>query len=137
MDPRIGWPLAAVAIALGWWLWGWQGLALGGTMVSFWLVMQFTRAMKVMRAAGQSPVGYIKSALMLSTRLQAGMRMLDVVVLTKSLGQQTSTTPEVWRWSDTGGDAIDLHFDPKGRLQRWTLQRGPSEAATDANTAAL
>lgn len=137
MDPRIGWPLAAVAIALGWWLWGWQGLALGGTMVSFWLVMQFTRAMKVMRVAGQSPMGHIKSALMLSTKLQAGMRMLDVVVMTKSLGERVSDTPEVWRWADTGGDAIDLHFSAKGRLERWTLQRGPSEATADANTAVL
>lgn len=137
MDPRLGWPLAAVAIALGWWQWGWQGLVLGLTIVSFWLVMQFTRTMKVMRAAGQSPVGHVKSALMLSTRLQAGMRMLEVVVLTKSLGQQTSTTPEVWRWTDAGGDAIDLQFGGNGRLERWTLQRATSEAAAEAETAAL
>lgn len=137
MDPRWGWPLAAVAVVLGWTQWGWQGLALAGTMVSFWLVMQFTRAMKIMRTAGRSPMGYTKSALMLSTQLKAGMRMLDVVVLTKSLGEQTGTAPEVWRWTDSGGDAVDLQFGGKGRLERWTLQRGPSEAATDANTAAL
>ncbi len=137
MDPRLGWPLAAVAIALGWWQWHWQGLILGLTMVSFWLVMQFTRTMKIMRTAGKSPIGHIKSALMLSTRLQAGMRMLDVVVLTKSLGQQTSTQPEVWRWADSGGDAIDLQFGSNGRLERWTLQRAPSDAAAEAETASL
>jgi hypothetical protein len=124
MDPRWGWPLAVLAVGLGYVQWGWQGVLLGITLVCFWLLLQFSRAMRVMRGATQSPVGYVKSALMMSTKLRAGMKMIDVVTMTKSLGAQVSETPEVWRWHDEGGDAVALTFEG-GRLARWVLERGP------------
>ncbi|MEF7617130.1 hypothetical protein V4F39_24670 [Aquincola sp. MAHUQ-54] len=131
MNSWLGWALAALAMVVGYVSYGWQGVILGVTVVSFWLVLQFSRAMRVMRTAAQSPVGHVKSALMMSTKLRAGMRMLDVVTMTRSLGQQLSEAPEIWRWTDAGGDAVDLSFD-QGRLRQWTLQRPGAGGTGDA-----
>jgi hypothetical protein len=128
MNPVLGWGLAVVAIAVGYASYGWPGVALAFTVIVFWLLLQFSRTLRVMRNAGQSPVGRVPSAVMFNTRLKPGLRMLDLVQMTKSLGQRVSETPEVWRWADDGDVAVDVTFRG-GRVAEWALQRPPEVAA--------
>lgn len=104
---RWGWVLAAVGIALGYARFGWQGAVLGITVVVFWLLLQFSRAMRVMRIAGQSPVGQVDNAVMLDARLKPGLRLIDILALTRSLGERVAmdegVDTEQWRWTDSGG----------------------------------
>src|SRR5262245_64007897 len=102
--PVIGWLLAAAALAIGYLQWGWPGVVLAVTMIVFWLLLQFSRALRVLRRAGQAPVGHIDSAVMLHARLQRGQRLPQILALTKSLGIKRDDDPEVFEWRDTGGD---------------------------------
>jgi hypothetical protein len=130
MNPWIGWTLAVVATALAWHQMGWKGVVLAVTVVVFWLLLQFSRALRAMKEAGAAPIGYIPSAVMLNARLKAGMTLLQVIGLTKSLGQRIGdegVQPEHWRWTDEGGSSVTLELQG-GKLQRWTLER-PEGAA--------
>jgi len=132
MNPVIGWTLAVLAIAVGFATYGWQGALLGITVIVFWLVLQFNRALRVMRNAAQAPVGHVPSAVMFNARLRRGMRMMEVVQLTRSLGVRVCETPEVWRWTDAGSTAVALSFE-RGRLEHWSLERpADAEAASAA-----
>ncbi len=130
--PWIGWALAALAIAVGYAGWGWRGVILGVTVTVFWLLLQFSRALRVMRAAARAPVGHVDSAVMLHTKLHAGMQMLEVLTLTRSLGERCgdmTAASEVWRWRDAADAEVRLTFEA-GRLSRWALQR-PADGATN------
>jgi hypothetical protein len=125
MNPVWGWALAALAVALGWWQYGWPGLALAVSVVVFWLLLQFSRALRVMRNAGQAPMGRVDSAVMFSTRLKQGMTLLQVIALTRSLGQRVGAEngePEQWAWADEGGVSVTLSLRG-GKLQSWELTR--------------
>lgn len=127
MNKWIGWALALAVLALGFVQYGWRGALLGLTVVVFWLLLQFNRAVRVMRNAGQSPVGYVESAVMLNAKLKPGMRMLDIVALTRSLGQRLEGAgdapgAERWRWRDAGGASVEVEMQ-RGRCRRWTLAR--------------
>lgn len=122
MNPVFGWALAAVALAAGWRGYGWPGVALGLSVIVFWLLMQFSRSLKVMRNAASAPVGHIDSAVMLNAKLEPGLPMLRVVSLTRSLGKRVAEDPETWAWVDASGSGVTIVFD-KGRCQRWTLSR--------------
>ncbi|NML13849.1 hypothetical protein [Azohydromonas caseinilytica] len=127
MNPWIGWVLALGVLALGYVQYGWRGAVLGLTLVVFWLVLQFNRTVKVMRNANQFPVGYVESAVMLNAKLKPGMRMLDIVTLTRSLGQRLeggdgAPGAECWRWRDAGGAGVEVQMR-RGRCVRWTLTR--------------
>ena len=127
MNPIFGWALATVAVAAGWQGYGWPGVALAVSVIAFWLLMQFNRSLRVLRNAGSAPIGHIDSAVMLNAKLQAGMPMIKVVALTKSLGRRVSEEPERWAWSDPGGSEVVLSFD-KGICKSWVLNR-PADAA--------
>ena len=129
MNPILGWVMAAVAVAAGWQGYGWPGVALAASVIAFWLLMQFNRSLRVLRNAGTAPVGHIDSAVMLNAKLQAGMPMIKVVALTKSLGRRVSETPERWAWADEGGSEVVLDFE-RGLCQRWVLNR-PADAAPE------
>ena len=129
MNPILGWVLAAVAVAAGWQGYGWPGVALAASVIAFWLLMQFNRSLRVLRNAGNAPVGHIDSAVMLNAKLQAGMPMIKVVALTRSLGRRVSGTPERWAWVDEGGSEVVLDFE-RGLCQRWVLNR-PADAAPE------
>ena len=131
MNPIVGWVLAALAVGLAWQKYGWQGAAFAGTLVVFWLLLQFNRSVRVMRGASESPVGHIDSAVMLNAKLREHLPMLEVVKLTKSLGQRVSGDPEVWRWIDDGGSSVEITF-VNGRCARWALQRPPDAAEETA-----
>jgi hypothetical protein len=129
MNALISWALAAAALYVGWHTQGMQGLLVGITVIVFWLLLQFNRAIRVMKAAGQRPIGHVPSAVMLNAKLHAGMTMLQIVKMTRSLGQQTGVAPETWEWADNGGSRVTLEF-AGGKLKAWTLDRpdGTEEA---------
>jgi hypothetical protein len=124
----IGWALAAAAVALGYAQWGWPGVALAVTLIVFWLLLQFSRALRVLRTAGQAPVGHIDSAVMLNAKLQPGLRLPKILALTRSLGIRLADNPETFEWRDPGGDAVRIELF-NGKLSRWQLLRS---AASDA-----
>jgi len=80
--PVVGWSLAIAAVVAGYWSYGWPGLVLALTAIVFWLLLQFSRAMRVMRKAGNAPLGQVGSAVMLNAKLRPGMTMLEILPLT-------------------------------------------------------
>jgi hypothetical protein len=122
MNPLLGWGLAALATAMAWRSYGWQGVAFAVTLVVFWLLLQFSRTLRVMRNAADAPVGHVDSAVMLHSRLKRGMRMLDLVQLTRSLGRKLSGAPESWTWSDDSGAMVTVFLEG-ARVDHWTLTR--------------
>ncbi len=122
MNPILGWALALVAVVAGWRGYGWPGIALAFSVIVFWLLIQFNRSVKVMRNAASAPIGHIDSAVMLNAKLSAGLPMIRVVTLTKSLGKRVAEEPETWAWADASGSEVQIVFD-KGRCQRWVLNR--------------
>jgi uncharacterized protein (DUF58 family) len=141
MNAIWGWTLALVALVLGWLQWGWQGVILALSVIVFWLLLQFSRVMRVMRQASGAPVGHVDSAVMLNAKLRSGMRLIDIIPLTRSLGQagnpeglQDAQALETFTWTDAAGVAVRVELRA-GRLQRWELQR-PTEAAQTGELAA-
>jgi hypothetical protein len=128
MNPITGWLLAGTAAGVGWLLYGWQGLLFAITLVVFWLILQFSRSVRALKNAGEAPVGHVGSAVMLHSRLNRGMTLLQVLGLTKSLGQRIAETPETWAWADAAGNSVELVFE-NAKLARWTLTRPEEPAA--------
>ena len=86
MNRWIGMALGLAALLVGGWAWGWKGVILGLSVLMFGLLLQFTQLMRVMRRANESPLGHVDSAVMLQARLKPGMKLLDLLKLTHSLG---------------------------------------------------
>jgi hypothetical protein len=134
MTPFVAWGLAVAAIAAGYVGWGWPGVVLGVTVLVFWLLLQFSRSLRVMKNAAGKPVGTVDSAVMLHSKLKAGMTLLQVLQITRSLGTRLDESPERWGWADAGGARVMLEFDA-GKLRHWALERSaprdqPGEAPT-------
>lgn len=128
MNPWIGWSLAVLAIAVGYAQYGWRGVVLGVTIVAFWLLLQFSKAMRVMRGAAQAPVGRVDSAVMLHSKLREGLRLLEILPLTRSLGRKVADDPETFEWTDASGATVRVEL-VGGRCKRWTLSRPAGETA--------
>ena len=129
--PAVGWGLAVAAVVAGYWGYGVPGLALASTAIVFWLLLQFSRALRVMKQAGAAPVGQVPSAVMFNAKLRSGMTMMQVLPLTRSLGQRIDSPAanhqtESWRWMDEGGSFVTLTF-VGGKLDHWHLHR-PTQA---------
>ncbi len=126
MSPVLGWSLAALALAAGWQAYRWQGVLLAVSVIVFWLLLQFSRSVRVMRMTTGAPVGHVASAVMLNAKLAKGWPMLKVLPITRSLGRRVSPAdqpdPEVWAWADDGGVQVAVTF-VKGRVAQWTLTR--------------
>jgi hypothetical protein len=122
MNDKIGWALAGLAFVAGWIGWGWRGLVLALTVVVFWMLLQFSRTLRALRSAAQAPVGHVASAVMLHSQLRAGMRLVDVIRLTGSLGQKQSDQAEAYRWADEGRVGVRVVFS-RGRCTSWALDR--------------
>ncbi|HEU5295522.1 MAG TPA: hypothetical protein VFU71_12105 [Burkholderiaceae bacterium] len=131
MNVAVGWLLAGAALAMGYWQWGWPGVVLAVTLIVFWLLLQFSRALRVLRKAGRAPVGHIDNAVMLHARLQHGQRLPQILALTKSLGVKCDDDPEVFEWRDAGGDAVRIEL-VEGKLTRWELQRADAAPARES-----
>jgi hypothetical protein len=128
-SPVVGWALAAAAVVAGWFGYGWRGVVLALTVVVFWLLLQFSRTMRVLRNAAHRPVGYVDNAVMLNARVREGMRLTEVIALTRSLGRNVRDEPETFAWTDAGGDSVELEFR-NGRCRRWQLQRAAPPGPT-------
>jgi hypothetical protein len=134
VNARLGWLLAAVFAFASWRAYDLAGLAFAASAIVFWLLLQFNRAIRVMKNAAASPVGHVASAVMFHARLARGMTMLQIVTRTRSLGRKVEGSEDDWRWSDDGGASVVLHFE-RGRLSRWRIER-PSELEGGSDAAA-
>jgi hypothetical protein len=133
MNSLVAWALAALALAVGYFSYGWPGVLLGITVIVFWMLLQFSRVMRAMRQASQRPVGVIDNAVMLNAKLAKGMRLIEILPLTKSLGTKLSDAPETFAWLDAGGDRVEIEL-LAGRLVSWRLKRHDAPAAQPAQT---
>ncbi len=119
-------PLGSLAlIVLGYRSYGWSGAAGALGLVVMWMLVDFTRMMKVLRLAGKRPVGFVDSAVMFNARLRKGITLVRTIAQTQSLGvAQTpeGVEPEVFRWTDASGSYVNCTF-VAGRLQAWELVR--------------
>ena len=120
MNPWIGVSLALAALILGGVLLGWQGAIFATTGIVFWLLLQISRLMRVMKTAGAAPLGSVGNAVMLNSKLHAGMKLVELIGLAGSLGVKQA--PETFVWRDAGGDAVEVVLR-KGKLAEWRLIR--------------
>jgi hypothetical protein len=128
MTAWLGWAMAAVAVVMGYVSYGWLGLALALTVTAFWLLLQFSRALRVLRIASGNPVGQVANAVMFQAKLNKGMRLPDLLKLTRSLGKKLADEPETYVWADAAGDSVQVQLS-EGRLTHWYLQRQDATAA--------
>ena len=134
--------MAAVAgLAYGYHALNWRGffLVLGGLVM--WALLHFTRMVKVLERAANRPIGHVDSAVMLNAKLKAGVNLMHVIALTRSLGELTTPKdqqPEVYRWRDNSHSVVTCVFQD-GRLQSWALERpaGGPDSTADVPPAAL
>jgi uncharacterized protein (DUF58 family) len=122
----LGWALAVAAVAAGYVGYGWKGVALAVTVAFFWLLLQFSQSLRVLRIASARPVGAVPNAVMLHARLQQGMRLPAVLKLTRSLGRRVADEPEAWAWADESGDEVEVQL-VDGRITAFTLKRKAAE----------
>jgi len=128
VHPYVGWGIAGVGLAAGAAAWGLRGAALAVSAIVFWLLLQLSRSVRVMRRAAERPVGYVDSAVMLQSKLVRGMPLVDVMKLTGSLGRRADPArDDVWSWADPGGVEVVVAFDA-GRCVRWELRRPAGSA---------
>lgn len=118
----IWWIGGALLVAAGWRAMGWPGVALVVGAALMWVLLHFTRLMSILKRAANRPKGWVNSAVMLNARLRPGLTLLEVVGITRALGDSVSTDPEIWRWTDNGGSFVTCHFE-RGRLVRHELTR--------------
>jgi hypothetical protein len=122
-------PLGGVAlVALGYHYGGWGGVAIAAGALVMWVLLHFTRLMRVLQRAAQRPVGYVDSAVMLNAKLKPGMTLMHVIAMTRALGQLRSekdAQPEVFRWTDPSDSWVECVF-AGGRLVRHEMYRPPA-----------
>jgi hypothetical protein len=137
-----GWGLAAAALLAGYAGYGWPGVGLAFTVIVFWLLLQFSRALRALRVASSRPVGQVDNAVMLHARLRTGLQMAQLLGLTRSLGRplhpvvDASPAPapvqECFVWEDASGDRVEVEL-LHGRVQSWRLERAqPAQEAAGA-----
>lgn len=121
-------------VTLAWRAGGWAGMAMLGSGILLWFLLYYTRVMTIMKRAADKPVGYVGSAVMLNARLKPKMPLLNVIGLTRALGERLSAPgvePEVYRWRDPGDSTVTAEFEG-GRLLRWQLLR-PDDVLAEAS----
>jgi hypothetical protein len=126
VSSALGWTLAVLAVALAWAGYGWPGVVLAVTVIVFWLLLQFSRTLRVLRMAGGRPVGVVDNAVMLHARLKRGQRLLEILPITRSLGQRLRDDPETFEWTDAAGDRVQVEL-VQGRLAAWRLLRAEAQ----------
>jgi hypothetical protein len=114
-----------ILVVMGFRSYGWMGVAAVGGGVLMWALLHFTRLMNVLRKAADRPIGHVGSAVMLNARLQAGVSLMHVVAMTRSLGALQSPEnqqPEFYRWTDGTRSHVTCEFH-NGKLVKWVLER--------------
>jgi hypothetical protein len=131
------WAAMALVMWGAWRQYGGLGLLLAFSMLMFWLSIQFSQTLRVLKRAAGQPKGTVAHALKLHIKLKPGMKLLSVIGLTGSLGEMLSepdAQPEVFRWTDSGGSSVTARF-LDGRLLEHSIQRAESdETSTDVST---
>jgi hypothetical protein len=122
MTPVLGWTLAVAALLAGYLSWGWRGIVLALTVIAFWLLLQFSRTVRLLRQAAGAPIGHVDSAVMLQAKLRQGAALSEVIALTHSLGRKLREEPETFAWRDAGGAQVEVEFKA-GRCTGWRLTR--------------
>ena len=129
---KILWPVLGVLIvAAGWRGWGWPGVALAVGGIVMWMLLHFSRVMRVLQRAADRPVGSCDSAVMLNAKLKPGASLLHVIAMTRALGEslgEPERQPEVFRWTDNTASSVRCEF-MNGKLVKWELTR-PADAGT-------
>lgn len=134
---RIWIPIAGVVlVVLAYRSYGWPGVALVVGGIVMWMLLHFTRMMKVLQRASNRPIGYCDSAVMLNAKLRPGVNLLHVMAMTRAMGEQLSekeAQPEVFRWTDGSASHVTCTF-AQGKLVKWELVRpaAPAEPAPPA-----
>jgi hypothetical protein len=121
--------LGVVVVVVAWRAYGWPGVAMAASGIVMWMLLHFTRMMKVLQRASNRPVGYCDSAVMLNAKLRPGVNLLHVMAMTRALGEQVSPKdqqPEVYRWTDGTNSHVTCEFR-QGKLVKWELFR-PQQA---------
>ncbi|MCD6076293.1 MAG: putative Glycerate kinase [Ramlibacter sp.] len=128
-------PILGVAVvAVAWRSAGWAGVAMAVGGIVMWMLLHFTRMMKVLQRASNRPVGYVDSAVMLNAKLRPKVNLLHVVAMTRALGEQLSPKdeqPEVYRWTDGSQSHVTCTF-LHGKLVKWELARPQAAAGEGA-----
>ena len=123
---RIFIPVAGVAaVVLAYRFYGWAGVAAATAGLVMWMLLHFSRMMKILKRAANRPIGYVDSAVMLNAKLKPGMTLLHVVAMTRAMGEPQSTKnaqPEVFRWTDGSQSQVTCTF-ASGKLVRHELWR--------------
>ena len=114
-------------LAAGYRAYGWPGVLFAATVVVFWLLLQFSRAMRALREASGAPVGSLRSAVMLHAKLRKGMTLPQVLAATGSLGEKTggplpAGAEEGWRWQDASSAVVTVWLS-RGKVIEWSLAR--------------
>lgn len=125
-------PALALAIAVAaWQSYGPKGLVLALLMISFWVLLHFTKLMRLLRAAAKRPMGHVRDARALHRQLRPGMPLIEVVRRTHSLGLRRSEPdqdPQILEWDDEQGFGVTCTVR-RGRLSDIVL-RSPDPDAT-------
>jgi hypothetical protein len=136
VSAALGWLLALAALVAGYVGYGWPGVLLALSVVVFWMLLQFSRALRAMRDAAGRPVGRVDNAVMLHARLRTGLRLVAVMKHTRSLGQlsgdQARADLEVFTWTDEAGDSVRVELRA-GKVSAWALQRACAAPADPAS----
>ncbi len=122
---RIAALLALVALCgLAFRAYGWAGLALAVGAVVMWVLLHMSRMLVVLRRTAQRPVGTVASAVMLHARLARGMALLQVLALTRALGELLgdSDGEQHYQWTDGSQAKVRCAF-ANGKLVHWELLR--------------
>ena len=122
--------LGVAVVALAYQGFGWPGVALAAGGIVMWMLLHFTRMMKVLQGAANRPVGYCDSAVMLNAKLRPKVNLLHVMAMTKAMGEQLSPKdqqPEVFRWTDGSASWVTCEFN-FGKLVKWELFRPQAPA---------
>ncbi len=133
-------PLGVVGVLVfGYMSYGLPGLAAVGGGLLMWALLHFTRLMNVLKKASDRPIGHVGSAVMLNAKLRAGVNLMHVVAMTRSLGQLLSddgAQPELYRWTDGTRSFVTCEFR-NGKLVKWELVRPSQEEEVAAAPAAV
>lgn len=112
--------LGIVALFAGGLLFGWKGVVLVMAVLIGWMLVEFWKLMRLMGMASKGPVGRVQSAAALNERLRPGLKLVDVLPMTGSLGEKLGDAPLSYGWTDAGGARVEIVLQ-QGRLLSWQL----------------
>ena len=121
--------LGIVLVAAAREAYGWAGVGLAASGLVLWVLLNVNRTIQILKRATDRPLGYVDSAVMLNAKLKPRSSLLDVISMTRALGQPLSPEneqPEIFRWTDPGGSSVTCEFNG-GKLVKWELHR-PEQA---------